>query len=114
MYEKLKDILREVLIVNEYIDVYNLSDKVINWSNTMAPEKLEEGDEWFDEPQDLENYEILLVTDDKFIICCGGDWQEPMTIEIEELNGVLTVTSAIASDFEDGMTDEQVLALLER
>lgn len=109
----LKDILREILVdVKGYVNVYNLLDNCINWPNAIPPADLDLDEDWIDEPQDLENYEILSITDDKIIICCGGDWQEPMTIEIESFNGVLTVTSAEATDYDDGMSNEDILEIL--
>lgn len=103
---QLKEILRDILFdKNGHIEVYNLADACINWPNAIEPENLD-GEEWFEEPQDLENYDIVYITDEEIEISCGGDWQEPMTIRIECFNGILTVTSAEADEGPDFGLDE--------
>lgn len=50
-----------------------------------------------DERLDMENFEWLEISDDKIVVCCGGDWQEPMTLTIK-LDG----DNLLVVDYKDG------------
>lgn len=68
--------------------------------------------DWFDEPVDLENVELLEVTDDYLIINGGGDWQFPSRITIGVKDDKLTVLETkFFQTYEEG--SEEVYQLLE-
>lgn len=46
------------------------------------------------ELQDLENYGVIEVTDNKLVFYCCGDWQMPTEIVVELINGMPTITSS--------------------
>ncbi len=92
-----KETLRSAIINDENdLDIYSLGAE--NWP------KDDEGEE-----QDLENWEIISITDDKMVMCCGGDWQDPMTFSIVLIDGKLTVTDIKKGEFEDGMGSDEIL-----
>ena len=95
----LKSELAKMIIDGEDIDIYNLN--VENWPND------EDG-----ESQDLENWTINTISDDKMVMCCGGDWQDGMRLTIELVNDKLTVTGVEKDIFEDGLDSEEILHIL--
>lgn len=82
------------------LEIYELNAS--NWPNDED-----------DEPIDLENHEILEITDDYLILIAGGDWQQPCKMKIQLVDGDLQVTES-TQDFEwqDGLTNEQIINLL--
>jgi len=47
----------------DWVSYFVYKNKFENWPNDPD-----------NEPQDLENNEIVSVSEDKFVIMCGGDW----------------------------------------
>jgi hypothetical protein len=86
-------------IDGDMLDIYELSVK--NWPVDDDGEQ-----------QDIENYEILSIDDDKMVMCCGGDWQEPMKITIELVDDKLTVTGVEKGIFEEGLDSDEILLIL--
>lgn len=80
-----------------HLEIYELNPS--NWPNDED-----------DEPIDLENHEILEITDDYLILIAGGDWQQPCKMKIQLVDGDLQVTES-TQDFEwqDGLTNEQII-----
>jgi len=60
----------------------------------------EDGD---DEELDLENFEVLEVTEDEVVMCAGGDWQTPVEFEISLKNNNI-VLNELSNEFDDGMS----------
>jgi len=74
---------------------------------------------WLDRPLtkegeivDVENFEILSMSDDEFILCAGGDWQTPIKFKLFLDNGEIK-TEKISDTFGDnGITDDDFIAFL--
>jgi hypothetical protein len=64
-----------------------------------------------DESIDFENFEWLEITDDKLIVCCGGDWQDSLTLTIELIDNKLLVTNSVGG-FKDGLSEDEFNLLL--
>lgn len=60
---------------------------------------------------DFENFNIISITPDKMVVSAGGDWQEPVTFTLVPNGDALKVTDIVAG-FEDGMTLEEIEAIL--
>lgn len=73
------------------------------------PKVNEDGHE---EDLDMENHEILSLTDDKLTMCAGGDWQEPLTFDVVLSNGRLTVVN-VRPGFKNGMGPGELKKKLE-
>lgn len=112
----IKQFLRENIINapeefwNVHYDIFG-EDNVVNWPQVELP-PFEEGDKPELEPLDMENFEWLSVTDDEVVICCGGDWQEPLTLTIRLINGKLTVINK-TEGYEEGMSEEELLKAIQ-
>ena len=100
---ELKNFLKETIIDDEDINIYDLA--VVNWPTTTT----EDGDE---ESLDCENWEILSITDTKMVMCAGGDWQNPVTFDIELINGKLTASNYKVGKFKTGLSHKSILAIL--
>jgi len=100
---KLKEVLKNTIIDGEDINIYDLD--VVNWPTTPN----EDGG---DEKLDLENWGILSITDTKMVMCAGGDWQIPVTFDIELINGKLTASNYKMDNFEIGLSHEDILTIL--
>lgn len=97
---KLKEILRKLKDDDEF-DPLRIPEVISNW-----PDVDNDGDK---ESLDMENYELISLSDDQLVMCSGGDWQDPLTltIEIDPKNpGMLKVVKS-EEGFEDGMGDEK-------
>ncbi len=94
-----KEVLREAILKDDEIDFYDIF--IANWPND------EEGD-----GQDVENWSIISLSDDKMVMCCGGDWQEPVKMTIELVDEKLTVTETEFGIYDDGMSIEAIINFL--
>lgn len=56
----------------------------------------------------MENYGIIELTDEKFVMWCGGDWQDATNMEIRLIDGELTVVSVFESDCEEQVSEEEL------
>jgi len=99
----LKEKLKEHFISNGEFEVHSM-DEIKDWPEVNAGGDIE--------PLDTENYEFLSLTDDIFKMAAGGDWQEPMIVEIQLVDGELAVTDSQAGEFPEGMTEEKFIELL--
>lgn len=99
-----KEILREQLLVDGDIDVYNLN--LVGLPYTVT----EEGDE---DGLDFENWSITEINEYTMIMYCGGDWQEPMKLIIGLADNQLKVVDYERNMFEDGMSDEEIIKKLQ-
>jgi hypothetical protein len=66
---------------------------------------------------DLENVELLELTDDKAVVWGGGDWQEPMKVTVELVEGKLSVTDFEHSDLDSpgaAMEWDEILEILDQ
>lgn len=77
----------------------------MNWPQVKLPDL---DGEVFDEPLDMENFEYISITDDELVICCGGDWQEHLTLTIKLINGKLTVVHT-EEGYNHGMNEKTFL-----
>ncbi len=83
------------------VDMYALD--AVNWPDNAK----NDGDEGVG-TLDMENYECMELTETRFVMHCGGDWQIPMRLVMELVDGVLTVTSATDLDgYEEGMGEDE-------
>ena len=64
------------------------------------------------EDLDMENFSWVSITDDKLIIWCGGDWQEPMKVTIKLIDDKLTVVNSVNSNFINGLEEDEFNELL--
>ena len=100
-YSSLKEYLREKIVFEDdedgpYIDLYhgyNFHPK--NWPDVDG------------EPLDMENNEFISLTDTTLRMCFGGDWQEMMVVDIELVNGELTVTNVENCTGDEVFLDEE-------
>ena len=111
----IKSYLREKLsqVDGWYELQYDAFDEnnVVNWPEVKLPD-LEGEDETFYEPLDMENFEYISVTEDELVICCGGDWIEPLTLTINLINGKLTVTH-MESGYQEGMDEKNFIRAIQ-
>ncbi len=101
MLEYLKKIVKEIY-KNEDEDFYGLP-YFLGIKNLPK-----DGDH---EEVDFENFNWLEITDDNIVVCCGGDWQEPLILSIELINGELVVVNS-EEGFEDGLSEDDFNKLL--
>jgi hypothetical protein len=119
MKKTLKEALQEIVdqmknqgkSINIQYFLFEVYEKTSQWPKTPVPPDLppEEAEDFADEDQDLENCEILRMPtaeDDSLLFCCGGDWQEPLTIKLELKDGEITVTET-NTGFELGISSEE-------
>ena len=64
-----------------------------------------------EEDIDFENFNWLEISDDKLIICCGGDWQNPLTLTIKLIDNKLTVVDS-TEGFSNGLSENEFNTLL--
>ncbi len=64
------------------------------------------------EKLDLENFGWVEITNDKLVISCGGDWQDPHTVEIGLVDNKLVVTNSYQDDFNDGISEDEFNMIL--
>lgn len=103
----MKECLRDMLYDKDgdEVDAYNLDAK--NWPNAKDEEGEDAGS------LDMENYEFMELTDTRLVMECGGDWQLPMRVVIELVDGELTVTSATeVEQYKEGMDEEEFKKIL--
>lgn len=107
-----KDILRKAIIDKDGdIDIYELGTVVPNWPEVEEQDSSDEG-ESYSEPLDLENWEIISISDEKMVMCAGGDWQQPLTFTLVKLNEETLMVTNIHEGYEDGMSEEDILKAL--
>lgn len=107
-----KDILRNAIIdADGDIDIYELGEVVANWPQVKVPDAFD-GWDVYEEPLDLENWEIISISDDKMVMCAGGDWQEPLTFTLVKLDENRLMATNIHEGYEDGMSNEDILKAL--
>jgi len=96
----LKEYLRKEY-ENEMSDILyseEVYDPLFNsfWNNRPLTDK--------DEEIDIENFEILSISENEIVMCGGGDWQNPVKFKIFlEKNEVKT--KKISDSFEEGDID---------
>jgi len=66
------------------------------------------------EDLDFENSQILSLNDSTIKIVAHGDWQEPMIFSATMVNGVLTYKNDAIEGYLDGLSDEEILAIIQR
>jgi len=66
------------------------------------------------EDLDFENSQILSLDDNTIKIAASGDWQEPMIFSATMVNGVLTYNNDAVEGYQDGLSDEELLAIIQR
>ncbi len=106
-HTSLKECLREMIYNEEdnELDIYML--EAHNWPKA----KDDEGEDA--DSLDMENYELIGLTDTQFIMACGGDWQTPMNVTMELVDGELTVTEATKVEkWKEGMDEDEFVKLL--
>jgi len=107
---RFKELLKAQLIDEEgYPSMDNVN--FINWPKTTCGEEEEEG---YLEPADCENFVLVSLTDDKFVMLAGGDWQDPVVMTVELVDDKLTVTSSeiLHDEYRESMDDEEFVKLL--
>ena len=102
------NILKNCIIDDEDdLDICEIGEVVVNWPEV----KDEDGD---GEPLDLENWNIISLTDDKMVMCAGGDWQEGLTFTLIPIENNKLKVIDIKVGFDDGMSLEEILEILNR
>ncbi len=98
------EILKDVIIDEDGdLDIYELGEVVINWPTVG------EGDE--EEGVDLENWEIISLTDKEMVMTAGGDWQEPIIFTLVPEDGKLRVKD-VTVGFKDGLSHKKIIEIL--
>lgn len=67
------------------------------------------------ENMDLENFEIISLTNEKIVAIGGGDWQTPVEFEIYLKDNELKInkiSDVVNSDYEDGMSFNDFLNII--
>lgn len=94
-YTSLKECLREMLF-NADLDELNMYDlEANNWPQVKEDEDSEYEDSEYDVPLGMENHEVVELTETKLRISCGDDSQEPLILDLELVDGELTVTKSV-------------------
>lgn len=110
-----KDIVRKAILedIDGEIDIeiYNLPEIVINWPEVSEPDSFDDGEESL-EGLDLENWEIISISDDKMVMWAGGDWQEPLTFTLVKSDENSLMATDIHEGNEDGMSYNDVIKAL--
>lgn len=106
-----KDIVRKAIVDGDDIEIYNLPDVVINWPEVPEPDAFDD-EEVYDEPLDLENWEIISISDKQMVMCAGGDWQEPLTFILEKHDEETLKVIDTQDGYEKGMSYEDILKAL--
>ena len=104
----------------EFYDIHhNLfgEDNVENWPVSASDDGWrddgDDGDNYtYDysestEPQDMENFEWLEINEDDVVVCCGGDWQEPIKITMTFDGKKLIVVEQEDGVYEEGMEEKE-------
>lgn len=88
-------------IISEIL--YHISDE----ANTIGwPEVNADGIE----PLDLENYELISISDHELIFDAGGDWQEPHRVQVQyDVCSDKFVCKDLGESFGSGMSDKEFL-----
>lgn len=102
-----KEILKDALIINGKVDIRNLKGRVINWPEVGEPDAFDDDEESM-EHLDLENWEIISISDNNMVMCAGGDWQEPLTFTLTAENGLLWADK-ITEGYEEGLSEKEIL-----
>jgi len=63
------------------------------------------------ETVDFENFEWLEVSDDTLVVCCGGDWQDPLTLTIKLIDDKLSVINS-TQEFNKGLSEDDFNLLI--
>lgn len=105
-----KDIVRKAILEDDDIEIYNLQNVVINWPVVAEPDSDDE--EPYMEALDLENWEIISISDDKMEMCAGGDWQDPLTFTLVRFDENTLVANNIHEGYADGMSQEDIVKAL--
>ena len=110
-YTTLKECLRDLLLEeDDELNIYSFTD-VKNWPQVDAGGKF--GIEPYKEELDLENVSFISLTDSGMVMLAGGDWQEPMEVELSLVDGQLEVIrSGMCKKWKEGMNEEDFIELL--
>jgi hypothetical protein len=99
-------------LYEEEIDFYSLPYEIFEYADGWP--EVKNIHNWLDvEVQDMENFEWLSIEEDKLIIWCGGDWQEPLKITLILKNNKLSVIDFWEAPFEEGLSEEEFNKKLE-
>lgn len=100
-----------------FIQVNLDSNKIINYPQVQLPEYEFPDMEAEDllEDLDLENCGVLRLKDNSIIFCGGGDWQNPMKVEMiyDETTDQYTCKVLEEGYYSDGISNEEFLNALE-
>lgn len=99
--------LAELIIEDGEIDLCNLLN-VTGWPRVK--EDPDEDDSAM-ERLDMENHSIVSFDDNSLKIAAGGDWQEPLTVTIELVEGELKVTGT-SDGYENNNLEDKLLEFL--
>lgn len=99
------------IVENDEIEIYKLKNIVVNWPTVEIRESFDD-EEFEEEEVDLENWEIISISDDKLTMCAGGDWQEPTTFSLVPYDENYLMVTNVHEGYEDGMHYDDVLKIL--
>ncbi len=99
------------IVENDEIEIYNLKNIVVNWPTVEIRDSFDD-EEFEEEDLDLENWEIISISEDKMIICAGGDWQLPHTFTLVPYDDNYLMATGISEGYEEGMHYDDILKIL--
>jgi hypothetical protein len=112
MEKSVIEILKRTNIVeNDEIEIQNLKNIVVNWPTVEIRDSFDD-EEIEEEEVDLENWEIISISDEKLTMCAGGDWQEPTIFSLVPYDENYLMATNIRDGYEDGMHYDDVLKIL--
>lgn len=93
------------------------SNRIINYPQVQSPNADFPDMEAEDllEDLDLENCGVLRLKDNSIVFCGGGDWQNPLKVEMvyNEITGQYTCNVLEEGYYSDGLSDEEFMNILE-
>jgi hypothetical protein len=97
-------------VEKDEIEIYRLKDVVMNWPTIEVTDL--DVDKFEDEELDLENWEIISISEDKMVVCCGGDWQNSYTFTLVPYDEDSLMATNIHEGYEEGMHYDDILKIL--
>ena len=89
--------------------IYSMGDHLALWSAKGWPQVPEDPDTpEVLEDLNMENFEWVEITDETILVCCGGDWQEPLYVKLKLNGGRFEVIDSY-SGYDEGMDEEEFL-----
>lgn len=112
MEKSVIEILKRINIVeDDEIEISYLKSIVINWPTVELRDSYDD-DEFDEEDLELENWEIISVSDDKMVMCAGGDGQKAQIFTLIPYDENYLMVTEIGEGYEEGMHYDDLLKIL--